>query len=482
MRLGMLLAIAALMFADAASASVLRLARQTVLPTPAGVCGGVADASTPTVDADPAGKVISASLLLRGGEAASFARSVDGGRKFAPEVIAGASACSGGAPDHAYLVNPRAALGPDGTAWYGSSWAGTDGALFDYGIKLFAAGGGVARPSGGNQQDVAVLPDATGGGARMLWNQLDQIPNPATYLPPATRLLTARAARDGSLSGEVTALDPGAGQILDDPSLVRDPDGTLVAVASVAPLSDLATFLNPATADEPVRFTGVSARSVDGGATWTRGGLAGRPVIFTFRRDGIEMLVGLTAADGAHGRIVRVYAGEPTDGRGRLLLTQSTDGGRSWSEPRSVVDVPVLLYQPAVAVLPGGRLALTWYDARDDVEGDGRLDLRPWAAVLEADGTTRREVALGPAFDFRPLQAPGYPVDNSALGISQDVVALPAGFGAVHTEPAAAPGVTRVVYSRLSTKPKARRTKKLRRPARPRRAVWRTGARVPVVP
>lgn len=466
MRWGLLLGMCVLLAAEPAGASTLRIARQTVLPTPAGVCGGVADASTPTVDADPVGKVISASLLLRGGDAASFARSSDGGRTFVPEVIPGASACSGGAASHTFLVNPRAALGPDGRAWYASSWVGSDGGLFDYGVELFARGGGVARPSGGNQQDLAVLPDVAGDGARVLWNEFDQVPNPATYLPPATRLLTARAGADGSLGAPTTALDPGVGQVLDDPSLMRDRDGTLVVVASVAPLTDLVTFLNPATADEPVRFTGVSARSVDGGTTWSAGGRAGSPSLFTFRRDGIELLVGLTAADAGHGRIVRVYAGEPVDGRGRLVLTQSVDGGRTWSEPRSVVDVPVLLYQPSVAVLPGGRLALSWYDARSDVEGDGRLDLRPWAAVLESDGT-RRELALGAAFDFRPLQAPGYPVDNSALGISQDLVALPAGFGAVHTEPAATPGVTRVVYSRLSTKPNPK--SRAKKPKRPRR-------------
>ncbi len=442
--------------ADAASAAPLRVARTAQLPTPPGVCGGVADASTPTVDADPAGRTVVASLLLRGGRAASLARSDNGGRSFTATVLPGLSVCSGAAADHGMLVNPRGALGPDGRAWYGSSWFGNDAGLFDFGVEVAAAGDGIARPAG-HAQDVAVLPDQAGSAARALWTSFDQVPNPATYLPTRTRLLTASVRPDGDLGPVTTALDPGAGTLLDDPSLLRGDDDTLIAVANTATYGDLVGTFNPASASEPVRFVGVSTRSTDGGATWTRGGMAGSPILAEFSRDGVRMLIGGAATAAGPGRIVRAITEEPRNGRGGIALTESRDAGRTWSSQRRLIDVPVVAFMPAVAVLPGGRVALSWFDARGDRAGDGRLDVRPWAAVVDLASGTREEVPLGPAFDLGPLMTPSYAVDGSALGVSQDLVALPAGFGTVHTEPAAAPATTRVVYSRLSTKAKDRR-------------------------
>ncbi|MEJ7894112.1 MAG: hypothetical protein WKF94_15900 [Solirubrobacteraceae bacterium] len=61
---------------------------------------------------------------------------------------------------------------------------------------------------------------------------------------------------------------------------------------------------------------------------------------------------------------------------------------------------------------------------------------------------TRRSLALGPPFDVGPLLDPGYAVDGSALGVTQDVAALSRGFAAVHTEPDPR-ATTRVVYTRV---------------------------------
>jgi len=430
------------------AAAKLRVARSTAVPTPAGVCGGVADPSTPTIAAGPAGRRISVSLLLRGGDAASFAASRNGGRSFAASVIAGASACTGGPASHAYLANPRGGLAPDGRAWYGSSWIGSDAGVFAYGVEALSSDGHALRPPG-SAQDVAMLPGRSG--VQLLWTAYDQVPNPATYAPTGTRVMSARGEGD-TLGPPAVALQVAPGSLHDDPSLVRAAGGALVAVASEGRLDQLVQTLNPATATEPVRFSGVSARSTDGGRSWSPAGRAGAPVQFTFERDGQKAVFGLSDVAARGERVVRVWAEPPTAGRGRIMAAESIDGARTWSAPTALVDVPVLAVLPSVAVLPDGRLALSWYDARDDREGDGRLELRPWAAVIGRDRARRNEVALGASFDFGPLTDPPYPVDTTALGDTQDLAPLRTGCATVHTEPAPEPATTRVVFTRVSTR------------------------------
>lgn len=417
---------------------------QRVVPMPEGVCDVPSDPSTPVLAGD-GGRRIAVHALLRGGVAAGVATSGDRGRTFAPAIVDGASACTGGPGTHAFLVNPRAAMGRDGRSWFGSSWGGTDGPFFAYGVEAFARPGGVARIDG-SAQDIAPLPVA--GGARLLWTAFEQVPNPATYAPTSNRLDTAVTAPDGSLGETVTAYQPPAEEVLDDPSLSRA-GRTLVAVASQAPLTALLQTLNPLTEDEPVTFTGVTSRSTDGGATWTTGGESGRPELFAVERDGVEMFVGLSdVGSGPKGRLVRVYARQPVEGRGAIVATVSDDAGLTWSAPEEVVSAPVIAIQPAVDVLAGGRIALSWYDGRADKPGDGRFDLQPRAALIDLDDGRRRGVSLGSPFDIAPLQNPGYAVDNSALGVTQDVIRLRGGFATVHTEPDP-DATTRVIFTRV---------------------------------
>ena len=431
-----------------AAAASVRVAKRSVLPVPGGVCGVPADPSTPTFAA-AGGRRVSVYTLLHGGDAAAEARSENRGATFAADAVEGATACSGGPSSHAFLVNPRAAMGPDGTAWFASSWGGNDGAVFSYGVEAIRSSGEVTRPEG-SAQDLTILPDRSGPKARLLWTQFDQVPNPATYAPPATRLRTARVTESGSVSDETTALEPPPGRLLDDSALVRA-KGALVAIASEASVADLVSTINPVTADEPVRFAGVSARSLDGGRTWEPGGAAGAPQLFSVPRDGYELMVGLSDVDrGPRGRIVRVYSVEPENGTGRIMATFSDDAGATWSESRPLVTAPVVAAQPAVALLGRNRLALTWYDGRGDTPGDGRFDLQPQAAVIDLADGARRQVPLGAAFDVGPIISPGYPVDGSGLGVTQDVTRTRGGFAAVHTEPDPDPGMTtQVVFTRL---------------------------------
>jgi hypothetical protein len=55
---------------------------------------------------------------------------------------------------------------------------------------------------------------------------------------------------------------------------------------------------------------------------------------------------------------------------GDILLTRSTDGGQSWSDPIRVNQDPIGngkdQFQPQLAVTPGGQLDMMWFDRRND--------------------------------------------------------------------------------------------------------------------
>ena len=120
----------------------------------------------------------------------------------------------------------------------------------------------------------------------------------------------------------------------------------------------------------------VSARSADGGRTWTN-------ALVEPRLKPIErFLVFLPAfpslaADRASGRIYASFhdgrLGDPD-----VFLWTSSDGGRSWSDARRINDTRrrdgTTQYMPKVAVAPDGRLDVLYYDRRRDAR-DRRNDV-----------------------------------------------------------------------------------------------------------
>jgi hypothetical protein len=68
-----------------------------------------------------------------------------------------------------------------------------------------------------------------------------------------------------------------------------------------------------------------------------------------------------------------------------ILLSHSDDGGLTWSAPVKVNQTPSdaftdQAFEPTVHVNADGVVAVTYYDFRDDVEGDGELTTDSWIA------------------------------------------------------------------------------------------------------
>jgi hypothetical protein len=90
-----------------------------------------------------------------------------------------------------------------------------------------------------------------------------------------------------------------------------------------------------------------------------------------------------------------------------IMLSRSINGGDSWSTPVKVNDTPSTAYNtqaftPSVDVKANGDVAVTYYDMRDDAQGDSTLDTDYWVAHSHDGGQTwsNSQQLAGP-FDMR---------------------------------------------------------------------------------
>jgi hypothetical protein len=109
-------------------------------------------------------------------------------------------------------------------------------------------------------------------------------------------------------------------------------------------------------------------RSTDGGQSWTTvgtpvSGVTLPPLIYpnTTFRDGIED----TFTVGPNGTLYLAYE-DYSAGVDNILLTDSSDGGSTWSTPIQVNDnaSPADEFQPNLAVAAGGKVSVAFYDRR----------------------------------------------------------------------------------------------------------------------
>lgn len=146
----------------------------------------------------------------------------------------------------------------------------------------------------------------------------------------------------------------------DTPQLVVAPDGTVYGFTKDYPPSPPG---QPAPVSKLYMF-----KSSDGGKTWST----------TVVNKGAQRIdLPSAAIDPRNGTLYLAYAsrGAATPANvpanpSKIYVTASSDGGKTWSEPKNVTDDKPSLqanqYFPNVSVAPNGRVDVAWYDFRND--------------------------------------------------------------------------------------------------------------------
>jgi hypothetical protein len=152
---------------------------------------------------------------------------------------------------------------------------------------------------------------------------------------------------------------------------------------------DVFTLFRGAKNEKGTRGTNIAAiRSTDHGATWTRQ----ETIISDFRRgivvdpdDGAPHRTGdinaEAAVDPASGAIYVVWQDSRFGARSSVALSQSLDGGLTWSSPIKVNQTPAAdpgepggnnqAFTPMVQVLNDGTVAVSYYDFRNNTSDAG---------------------------------------------------------------------------------------------------------------
>jgi hypothetical protein len=224
-------------------------------------------------------------------------------------------------------------------------------------------------------------------------------------------------SRDGFHYTTVTAAPTGNNEQTLTNLPVVEPDGTVVLVGTY--------YQNQSFNKNGGKF--FVTRSSNGGVSWERVAfpLDQKPVGIPGIRGGDG--VPNASVDRRDGKLYAVWQDSRFAGgkRDDILLTSSTDQGRTWSAPVKVNDTPAGAqgaFTPTVKVDSNGRVGVLYYDLRDDASAkDGTYTTTEWIAFSTDGGRTfapsRR---VSPDFDHAAAANAGgfFLGDYQGLGVS----------------------------------------------------------------
>jgi hypothetical protein len=325
--------------------------------------------------------------------------------------------CTGGARDRA--SDPWVSISPDGTVHQialGIDRVGTANQSNSVLVTKSRDGGltwsdptTLIRDTDGGDDKESITADPTDARyVYAVWDRTDPGNRQPAYFSRTT---------DGGATWEpARVIYDGGGAVYTTGNIIGVlPDGTLVDVMSL------------------YRGSGVSLavmRSRDHGATWSQpiivSAIQTAGTLDTKTRAGVRAGSGLPsiAVDGNSGALYIAwqdsrFAGGRHDG---IVLSKSADGGLTWMLPQQANQAPDFqAFTPAVAVAPDGRVAVTYYDFRNDTNDAAVLLTNRWQVTSADGGATWTETPVGATFDL--LKGPALSPSTLFLGDYQGLAA-----------------------------------------------------------
>jgi hypothetical protein len=252
---------------------------------------------------------------------------------------------------------------------------------------------------------------------------LPSLENARAFHQPVWFSRTTNGAADNPTWESRKIFDPGTKSGTISNQIVVAPDGTLVD----------GFYLFRTQSSHAGNFVAV-IRSTDKGVTWSKKAITvapdaaigetdpepihcrpfinGNPPCTIVRSDGVIVDLAVDNSNGPHrGRIYITWQDHQDNPNGDdlIMLSHSDNGGLTWSAPVKVNQTPSdaftdQAFEPAVHVNSDGVVAVTYYDFRNDVSGDGVLTTDHWIVHSHDGGATWSEDHLGGPFDMH--QAP----------------------------------------------------------------------------
>lgn len=370
-----------------------------------------------------------------GANTAIAAESFDSGKTWARAFVPGTGPCTGGPLD--YILDQWISIDGGGRSYYGA-FAGADPATMQALASSKALNGEWAA---------ATAVDDNQQGARGLISRTSITADPATA--GRAWLVWTRALNEATAGVQVARTDDGGQTWAEPVTAAKLAGGTTAAWQLLAmPSGELLLFYgeadSEATAGEVLRLAvgspapGIVDRAVistDQGATWSA------PVTIA-ALDSFAIGRGAVGADG----IAYFVWSEITD-QARVVMSQSVDGGRSWSGARTVAEfeagpLRLLDIQADVAVDSEGRIGVSYYRGFSDDERVAR-----WFSWSSNRGTRWQHVALSEPFSYDTGTGG---TGDGVFGAYQGLVAMQPGFGATFIASTGDPeDPTDVVFARV---------------------------------
>lgn len=293
------------------------------------------------------------------GDDAVVARSTDGGRTFAPAVVA----VPGGGPVSANPGLAGIGLRPQLAVQRGA--AGGQDRLYVASFECYIR----VRASQLSRGDCS-----SGGGDRRIWTTRSN-DGGVTWGPRVKA--SAGAVRAGTAAAEAGSVDE---QAREPSQPVVGPDGAVYVAYRNRDITDGTTCpVNPAiTGPAPGGLSAnkahciVIARSTDNGQTWVQ--RATSQPVSTATLSNPRLAIDPTSPAGV-GKLYVVYQRPVTSDPSDITIQSSTDRGDTWSPAVRVNDDPAGAVQtnPWVSVGPSGRVDVVWGDRRHPFPGGGNV-------------------------------------------------------------------------------------------------------------